>query len=99
MKLVQHNPPSNGKGVPNLFFCCPTDNKGPCHSHACDGRSSCLLQLQNKHKTKDGHEAKYQDHFRCTITCGYCGKHRHYEGRVRKAQDSGRGKEKAGCRR
>ena len=21
----------------------------------------------------------HQDHFRCTITCGYCGKHRHYE--------------------
>ena len=22
---------------------------------------------------------KHQDHFRCTITCGYCGKRRHYE--------------------
>ena len=21
----------------------------------------------------------HQDHFRCTITCGYCGKRRHYE--------------------
>ena len=22
---------------------------------------------------------KHQDHFRCTITCGYCGKRQHYE--------------------
>ena len=38
-----------------------------------------MLQLQRKQKTKDGQEVKHQDHFRCTITCGHCGKRRHYE--------------------
>ena len=38
-----------------------------------------MLQLQRKQKTKDGQEVKHQDHFRCTITCGYCGKRRHYK--------------------
>ena len=67
-------------GVPNLFYYRPTDDKGgPCHAPDCDGRSSCLLQLQRKQKTKDGQEVKHQDHFRCTITCGYCGKCRHYK--------------------
>ena len=36
----------------------------------CDGRSSCLLQLQRKQKTKDSQEVKQQDHFRRTIRCG-----------------------------
>ena len=48
-------------------------------SHDCDGRSSCMLQLRRTQKTKDGQEVKHQDHFRCTIMCGYCGKRRHYE--------------------
>ena len=38
-----------------------------------------MLQLRPTQKTKDGQEVKHQDHFRCTITCGYCGKRRHYE--------------------
>ena len=70
----------NGKGAPNLFYCRPTDDNGaPCHVPDCDGRSACLPQLQRKQKTKDGQELKHQDHFRCTITCRYCGKRRHYK--------------------
>ena len=42
-----------------------------------------MLQLQRKQKTKDGQEVKHQDHFCCTITCGYCGKRRHYEDECR----------------
>ena len=38
-----------------------------------------MLQLRGTQKTKDGQEVKHQDHFRCTITCGYCGERRHYE--------------------
>ena len=37
-----------------------------------------MLQLQRKQKTKDGQEVKHQDHFCCTIPCGYSGKRRHY---------------------
>ena len=38
-----------------------------------------MLWLKCTQKTKGGQEVKHQDHFRCTITCGYCGKGRHYE--------------------
>ena len=77
---MKETPAANGNGAPNLFCCRPTDDKqGPCHAPDCDGRSACLLQLQRKQKIKDGPEVKHQDHFRYTITCGYCGKCRHYE--------------------
>ena len=33
-----------------------------------------MLHLKCTQKTKDGQEVKHQDHFRCTITCGWCGK-------------------------
>ena len=80
LKHMKETPPAKGKGAPNLFYCQPTDHKGgPCHAPDCDGRSSCMLQLQRTQRTKDGQEVKHQDHFRCTLTCGYCGKRRHYE--------------------
>ena len=73
-------PPSYGKGPRDLLYCCPTDDKGgPCHAPDCDGRSTCMLQLQCKQRPKEGQELKDQNRFRCTITCGYCGKRRHYE--------------------
>ena len=73
-------PFSKGKGAPNLFYCHPTyDNSGPCHAADCDGRRLCMLQLKRTQKTKDGRDVKHQDHFRCMVTCGYCGKRRQYE--------------------
>ena len=80
LKHMTDAPPSKGKGAPNLFYCHPTDDKGgPCHAHDCDGRSACMLQLKRTQKIKDGQEVKHQEHFRCTITCRYCGKRRHDE--------------------
>ena len=77
---MTETPPAKDKRAPNLFYCKPTDDKGgPCHAPDCDGRSSCMLQLRRTQKTKDGQEVKHQDHFRCTIRCGGCGKRRHYE--------------------
>ena len=35
--------------------------------------------MNQQQHTKDGKSATHQDHFRCTITGGFCGKHRHYE--------------------
>ena len=35
--------------------------------------------MKHQQHTKDGKTLTHQDHFRCTITCGYCGKRRHYE--------------------
>ena len=64
---------------PPLFYCNPVNDKGgPCHAPDCDHRSGCMLQLKRQRHTKDGKTVSHQDHFRCTITCGYCGKRRHY---------------------
>ena len=63
-----------------LFYCKPVnDIRGPCHAPDCDHGSGCMLQPKRLQHTKDGKTVTHQDHFRCTITCGYCGKHRHYE--------------------
>ena len=98
LKHMKEIPSAKGKGDPNLFYCQPTDDKGgPCHAPDCDRRSSCMLQLRRTQKTKDGQEVKHQDHFRCTITCGYCGMDRlaatmpsqAHEGAAQEAPDIG----------
>ena len=38
-----------------------------------------MLQMKRQQHTKDGKTLTHQDPFRCTITCGYCGKRRHHE--------------------
>ena len=38
-----------------------------------------MLQMKRQQHTKDGETVTHQDHLRCTITCGYCGRRRHYE--------------------
>ena len=80
LKHMTETPPSKVKWPRNLFYCRPTDDKGgPCHAPDCDGRGACMLQLKRTQETKDGQEVKHQDHFRCTIMCGICGKKRHHE--------------------
>ena len=67
-------------GTPPLFYCKPANDKGgPCHAPDCTHRSSCMLQMKPQQHSKDGKTVTHQDHCRCTITCGYCGKRRHYE--------------------
>ena len=67
-------------GTPPLFYCKPVNDKGGhCHASDCDHCSSCMLQMKRQQYTKDGKTVTHQDHFRCTITCGYGGKRRHYE--------------------
>ena len=67
-------------GAPTLIYCKPVNDKGgPCHAPDCDQCSSCMLQMKRQQHTKDGKPVTHQDHFRCTSTCGYCGKRRHYE--------------------
>ena len=67
-------------GTRPLFYCKPVNDKGdPCHAPDCNQRSGCVLQLKRQQHTKDGKTVTHQDHFRCTITCGYCSKRCHYE--------------------
>ena len=57
-----------------------------------------MLQLQRKQKKNDGKEVKHRNHIRCTMTCRFCGKRRHYdnechiERRESEAQKGGRRK-------
>ena len=53
--------------------------KGALHAPDCDYRNGCILHLKGQQDTEDGTTVNHQDHFRCTITCGSCGKRRHYE--------------------
>ena len=67
-------------GVPALFYVKPVNDKGgPRHAPDCDHRSGCVLQLNRQQHTKNAKAVKYHDHFRCTITCGFCGGGCHYE--------------------
>ena len=78
--MMETPPPANGKGAPNLSYCRPANDKGgPCRAPDCDGRIACMLQVQHKQKTKHCQELKHKDHFRCTMTCGYCGDWQHFE--------------------
>ena len=45
----------------------------------CHHRSGCMLQMKRQQHTNNGKTVTHQNHFRCSITCGYCGKCRHYE--------------------
>ena len=67
-------------GTPPLFYWKPVnDKRGLCHDPDCDHRDGCMLQMKRQQLSKDVKTVTHQDHFRCTITCGYCGKRRHYE--------------------
>ena len=67
-------------GTPPPFYCKPVNDKGrPCHAPDCDLSSGCMLQMKRQRHTKDGKIVIHQDHFRCIITCCYCGKRCHYE--------------------
>ena len=67
-------------GTPPLLYCKPVNDKGgPCHAPDCDHCSGCVLQLKRQQHTKYGKTVTHGDHFRCTIICEYCGKHRHYK--------------------
>ena len=67
----------------SLFYCQGHDDNGePIHAEDCTCQESCLLikgKKQENHVTKDGQKEEMPDHFRCTVTCGFCGKRRHYE--------------------
>ena len=67
-------------GTPPLFYCKPVNDKGgPCHAPDCDHCSTCMLQMKRQQHSKDGRTVTHHDHFRCTITYGYCGKRCHHK--------------------
>ena len=48
------------------------------HAPDCEQRD-CFVIQGRKQETKTGAKAKMPDHYRCTITCAFCGKRKHYE--------------------
>ena len=48
------------------------------HARHCD-QHQCLVVLGKKQETNTGGKATMPDHYRCTITCAFCGKRKHYK--------------------
>ena len=65
--------------VQDLFWCDARDEQG-CLLHAPDwDQRDCFVVQGKKQETNTGGKAKLPDHYRCTITCAFCGKRKHYE--------------------
>ena len=65
--------------VQDLFWCDARDEQGSL-LHALDfDQHDCFVVRGKKQETNKGGKAKLPDHYRCTITCGFCGKRKHYE--------------------
>ena len=78
----QGTTPKNARfmgNVQDLFWCDARDEQS-CLLHAadCDQRD-CFVFRGKKQETNTGGKAKLPDHYRCTITCAFCGKRKHYE--------------------
>ena len=65
--------------VQELFSCDARDEHGHLqHASNCD-QPDCFVVGGKKQETNTGAEPKMQHHYRCTITCAFCGKSTHYE--------------------
>ena len=65
----------------------------------------CFVVQGKKKETNTGAKPKMPDHYRCTITCAFCGKRKHYEDECYhkqrllaklKGEDPGKGSRKGG---
>ena len=65
--------------VQELFWCDARVEHGHLqHALDCDQRD-CFVVQGKKQETNTGSKPKMPDHYRCTITCAFCGKRNHYE--------------------
>ena len=78
----QETTPKNAgimSNVVELFWCDARDEQGGLlHAPDCDQRNCFVVEGKNR-ETNTGGRAKLPDHYRCTITCAFCGKRQHYE--------------------
>ena len=87
------------------FWCDARDEQGHLqHAPDCEQRDSFVVHLK-KQETNTSAKAKMPDHYRCTITCAFCGKRKHYEDECNhkqrpsaklKGEDPGKGSGKGG---
>ena len=67
------------ENVKELFWCDTRDEQGHLqHAPDCEQRDCFVVQGKQEEKNT-GAKAKLPDHYRCTITCAFCGKRKHYE--------------------
>ena len=67
------------ENVKELFWCDARDKQGHLqHARNCEQRD-CFVVQGKKQETNTGAKAKMPHHYRCTITCAFCGKRKHYE--------------------
>ena len=65
--------------VQDLFLCDTRDEKGGLvHAPDCD-QHECFVVQGKKQETNTGGKAKMPDHYKCTITCAFCCKRKHYK--------------------
>ena len=65
--------------VQELFWCDARDEHGHLqHAPDCD-QGDCFVVQGKKQQTSTGSKPKMPDHYRCTITCAFCGRRKHYE--------------------
>ena len=74
------------------------------HAPDCDQRD-CFVVREKKQETNTGAKCKLPDHYRCTITCAFCGKRKYYKDECYhkqrlsaklKGEDPGKGSGKGG---
>ena len=93
------------ENVKELFWCDARDNQGHLqHAPDCE-QGDCFVVQGKKQETNTGAKAKMPDHYRCTITCAFCRKRKHYEDECYhkqrlsaklKSEDPGKGSGKGG---
>ena len=93
------------ENVGELFWCDASDEQGHLqHAPDCEQRD-CFVVQGKKQETNTGAKAKMPVHYRCTITCAFCGKRKHYEDECYqkqrrsaklKGEDPGKGSGKGG---
>ena len=65
--------------VQHLFWCDARDEQGSLvHAQDCD-QHECSVVKRKKQETNTGGKGRMPDHYRCTITCAFCGERKHYE--------------------
>ena len=93
------------ENVKELFWCDARDEQGHLqHAPDCEQRDCFVVQGKQQEKNT-GAKAKLPDHYRCTNTCAFCGKRKHYEDECYhkqrlsaklKGEDPGKGSGKGG---
>ena len=65
--------------VQDLFWYDARDEQGSVlHAPDCN-QHNCFVVQGKKRETNTGGKGKLPDHYRCTTTCAFCGKRKHYE--------------------